>query len=239
MRDWQVRTVSSQYFASSFAAFNLADELTVQAITFGDLVEAAVEQGVGNAGLLLHAIGSLNKRARGRADVEDQVRLQLQQHFEIGGVAAPGQPAELGPSADLRIEKGKLGRAVGARPAEQRARLQRVVRDCRRGAGRKYALDPFRYRDGAAGGIDNRCCAGNVRHCEEARRCGEKATARQLHGTASSLVWPRQLKVLKPIGKRARLAKPKAGDQRRSAGTTRNGIMPNRTLTSAKTITRS
>ena len=60
-----------------------------------DAVEASIEQRIRNAGLLLHAVGERDVGVVDDADVEDQVGLERQHHFEIGGIAAAGDAPDL------------------------------------------------------------------------------------------------------------------------------------------------
>ena len=97
-------------------------QLAEQAIGRSRRIEAAVEQRIRNPGLLLHPRGERDKSRRGRADVKDEVRLERQHGFEIGGVAAAGETADLGAGADIRQHERAFFRPVGARPAEQQFR---------------------------------------------------------------------------------------------------------------------
>ena len=130
-----------------------SDQRTERAIAQRDAVEAAVEQRIGNAGLLLHAFGERDIGRARAADVEDEVGLERQHDLEIGGVAAPGDASHLRPAADVGQQELALLRPVGARPAEQQLGRQRVEKDRRRRPRRKHALDPRRHRHRAAGAV--------------------------------------------------------------------------------------
>ena len=57
-------------------------------------LEAAVDQDVGDLGLLLHVVGERDVGVAHGAEVEDQVGLGLEHHLEVGGAAAAGETAE-------------------------------------------------------------------------------------------------------------------------------------------------
>jgi ferredoxin len=95
----------------------------MQAVAFGDGAETAIKQCVGNAGLRLYPVCGFGECSRCRTNIEDDVRLQLQQDFQIGGVASPGEPAKFRARSDLRIKINQFWAAIGARPAQQRPGL--------------------------------------------------------------------------------------------------------------------
>ena len=74
------------------------DQVTERAIAERDAVEAAVEQGVGDSGLLLHAVGERDIGRIDAADVGDEIGLERENDLEIGGVAAPGDAAHFRPT---------------------------------------------------------------------------------------------------------------------------------------------
>ena len=100
-----------------------ADQRAERTIGLRDAVEAAVEQRIGNAGLLLHAVGERDVGRADAADVEDEVGLEREHDLEIGGVAAPGDAADLRPAADVgqqelallrRLARGQPSSSSGA-----------------------------------------------------------------------------------------------------------------------------
>ena len=78
-----------------------ADQLAEQAVGCRRGLEAAVEQRIGNAGLLLHPVGERHVGVGHVADVEDEIRLEREHGLDIGGVAAAGDPADLRAVADI------------------------------------------------------------------------------------------------------------------------------------------
>ena len=73
-------------------------------------LQAPVEQDVGDARLLLHAVGEGGERAGGRAHVDDEVGLRLQHDLDVGGAAAAGEAPQLGKLRVLRRHPGLLVR---------------------------------------------------------------------------------------------------------------------------------
>ena len=130
-----------------------ADQRAERPIGLRDAVEAPVEQGIGNAGLLLHALGERDIGRARAADVEDEIGLERQHDLEIGGVAAPGDASHLRPAADVGQQELALLWPVGTRPAEQELGRERIEKDRRRRPRRKYALDLRRHRHRAAGAV--------------------------------------------------------------------------------------
>ena len=78
----------------------------------GRRLEAAVDQDVGDLGLLLHVVGERHVGVAHGAEVEDQVGLGVEHHLEVGRAAAPGQAAERGQIAIGGAMKGRSS-AVG------------------------------------------------------------------------------------------------------------------------------
>ena len=118
LRDRRHRVVGIARKRLGFVA--AADQFAERAIGRGGLVETAVEQRVGNAGLLLHAIGERNVGRVGVADVENEIGLERQHRFEIGGVAAPGEAADFRPGADVgQQELALLGRLARGQPSSR------------------------------------------------------------------------------------------------------------------------
>ena len=117
------------------------DQGAERAVGRGGGLEAAVEQRIRYAGLLLHPVG---ERHIGRADVanvQNEIGLERQHGLQIGGIAAPGDASNLRPAADLRQQELALRRPIGARPAQQQLRRQRIEHDGGRRPGRKHAGD--------------------------------------------------------------------------------------------------
>jgi hypothetical protein len=135
--------------------------------------------------LLLHAIGERNVGRIHAADGEDEIGLEREHDFEIGGVAASGDAADLRPPAHVGQKKLALGRRIGARPADQAIRRQRVEQDGRRGAGGKHALDPRRNRHRASGAVGHARGAGTPRGEQRGRRGADHQGATIDHGNAS------------------------------------------------------
>ena len=140
-----------------FGLASASNQLAELAVGLRDCIEAAVEQRVRNAGLLLHTLGQRDEGAAGRADIEDQIGLERDHAFQIGGVAAARDTPDLGARADLRQHIHALFRPVGARPAKQQLGRERIKQDRGRRAGREHARDFFRYRQRAAGRVGDRC----------------------------------------------------------------------------------
>ena len=72
------------------AALGDAQDLAGQSQGGGRVGEAAVDQQIGDAGLLLHPVGQRDVGVADAAEVEDQVGLDLEDDLEVGGVAAAG-----------------------------------------------------------------------------------------------------------------------------------------------------
>src|SRR5262249_38859419 len=71
------------------------DQCAERAVAQRNSLETAVEQRVGNARLLLHAVGERDVGRVHAADVQDEIGFEREHDFEIGGVAAPGDAAPL------------------------------------------------------------------------------------------------------------------------------------------------
>ena len=119
----------------------------------GGVLEAPVEQEVGHAGLLLDALRKGNESRVHGAEIQDDVRLGLDHHLHVGGIAAPGKAAKLGQIAHRRQQKRLL---VGPRrggPADHLFGRQHIKNHRGRRAGRHDPLDPVRNLDLAAGRV--------------------------------------------------------------------------------------
>src|SRR5262245_36018800 len=97
-----------------------SDQGSARALDARSAVTAAVEQRVGNAGLLLHAVGERDIGRIDAADIENEIGLEREHDLEIGGVPAPGDAAHFRPAADVGEEEFALLRPICARPAEQK-----------------------------------------------------------------------------------------------------------------------
>ena len=67
-----------------FAALRHAQYVAEQAQGFGRVLEAAIDQDIGNAGLCLHPVGEIDIGVAHRAEINDQIGLGRQDAFEIG-----------------------------------------------------------------------------------------------------------------------------------------------------------
>lgn len=161
----------------SLGALAAAGELAEDAIARRGLVKAAVEQGIGDAGLLLDALGELDIGAAGRAGIDDEIRLGLEHGFEIGAVAATGDAADLGPVADAGQQEFAFLRPIGARPADQEVGRERVDQDRRGRTGRKDALDLAGHRHFAAGAVADGGGTGEAWGGQRRAETGENGAA--------------------------------------------------------------
>src|SRR5262245_14832409 len=164
-----------------------ADQVTERAIGERNAVEAAVEQRVGDAGLLLHAVGERDIGRIDAADVENEIGLEREYDLEIGGVAAPGDATHFRPAADVGQEEFALLRPIGARPAEETLGGERIEKARRRWSRRKNALDPRRYRDAAAGAVGDRGRARTPRREHRGCELNEQRAAIEDHVAPISL----------------------------------------------------
>jgi len=94
----------------------LSDKRAEDAVCFSGLVEAAVEQRVGNADLSLHAFGERNVSCLSRAYIEDEIGFKLEHPLQVSRVAASGEPTDLGTGRDLGKEVDALLGPDRARP---------------------------------------------------------------------------------------------------------------------------
>lgn len=140
-------------------------------------IKAAVEQRVGNAGLLLHAIGERHIGRGQTADVEDEVRLECEHGFEIGSVAAAGDAAHLRPTTDIRKQELALRAGIGLRPAKQQFGRERIEHDRRRRASGKDPFDVRRRCDRAAGAVSHSHGARRARQQQRGRDPGHNGAA--------------------------------------------------------------
>ena len=157
------------------------DQGAERAVADGNAGEAAVEQRIGNAGLLLHAVGERDVGRVDAADIENQIGLEREHDLEIGGVAAPGDAPDLRPPADVGQQELALLRTVGARPAEQKLGCQRVEHDRGRRPGREDTRDARRHRHSAAGTVGHAGGAGAARDHQRGRQSGDQCAAIEAH----------------------------------------------------------
>src|SRR5262249_31326733 len=119
------------------------------AIERPDRAEPAVEQGVGNPGLLLHPRGERYVSVVDGADVEDQIRLELEQILEVCRVAAAGHPPNLGLVATAGAQNLALRGIVAAGPADEQIGRKRVEQDRSRRPACERMFDLFGNRNRA------------------------------------------------------------------------------------------
>ena len=158
-----------------------SDQGTECAVGERNAVETAVQQSIRDAGLLLHAIGERHIGRVHAADVENEIGLEREHDFEIGGIATSGDAAHFRPCADVGQEEFAFLRAVGARPSNKKLGRERVEKDRRWWSGGKHALDPLRHRHGTAGAIGDGGGAGGARGEDRGRESGDQCAAVQGH----------------------------------------------------------
>ena len=73
--------------------------------------------------------------------VENQIGLELEQHFKVGGVAAAGEASDLGFVASPRAEERAFRRRRPACPAQQKLGREGVEQDCGRRPGGEHTFD--------------------------------------------------------------------------------------------------
>src|SRR5262249_25127090 len=108
------------------------------------------------------------------ADVEDQIRLELEQNFEVCRVAAAGQPPNLGLVATARAQKLALRGIVAAGPADEQIGRKRVEQDRSRRPACEHAFDLFGNRNRAPARIGD----GRARKARRQDRGGDTAQER-------------------------------------------------------------
>jgi hypothetical protein len=124
-------------------------------------LEAAVHQEVRDAGLRLHAVREVDVGVAHRAEIDNQVRLDLQHPLEVGVAATAGQSAGAGQVTIGCRDIRRFFRPERARPAAEHLGPQHVDQYRSRRAGREHRIDLFRNLDRAAGAVGN--CAGVCR----------------------------------------------------------------------------
>jgi hypothetical protein len=95
-----------------------AGQFAELAIPLHNGVETAIEERIGNAGLLLHPVGEGDVGIVDGADIENEVGLEIEQHLEVRRVAAPGEAPDLGLVAGARTQQRTLRRLVAPSPSK-------------------------------------------------------------------------------------------------------------------------
>ena len=116
----------------------------------------AVDQGIGNARLVLHAVGQGYERLRHRPEIDHKVRLGRDQAFEAHGVAAAGEPAGLRQIARRRRQEFLLRRCRQTNPAHHHIGRQHIHQHRRGRPGDEHVADAVRQADPAVRRIDDR-----------------------------------------------------------------------------------
>ena len=141
-------------------------------------LEAAVDQHVGDLGLLLHVVGERDVGVAHGAEVEDQVGLRLEHHLEIGGAAVTRQPAQRRQVAILRGDVGPLFRRRRIGPARHLLRRQHVDEDRGRRPSGEHALDLVGHLDLAPGRVGDGARLGCRRRVTTSRSARNRFASR-------------------------------------------------------------
>ena len=165
-----------------------AEQLTERAIRCRHLVEMTVDQHIGEAAFLLHALGERFVAVVDVADIDDQIGLERFQRLEIDlGIAASGEPRNFRPRGDLGKQKlARVGRDRFEPSGEQIGR-ERIDLDAGRRSGRIDALHAIGGDDGAAGSVGNACGETRQRRGQRCRHAAEQRSAIDLHQISSSV----------------------------------------------------
>ena len=116
-----------------------AQQLAEQPVHLRRLAQSAVEEDVGDLGLILHIVGEGDVRWADAADVDDQVGLEFQHVLQIGRASAPREPAVL--AADrARSPAGRPSRPGSACAPSRSSSPARGCRGGRRRAARRPGL---------------------------------------------------------------------------------------------------
>ena len=110
---------------------------------------------------------------------------RLEEHFEICGVAAAGEAADLGFVAGTRAEKAALGGRRAPRPSQQQFGRECVEQDRCRRPGSEHALDFLRDRDGAAAIVGRRCGLRNAWRQQRRRKACQESASVNAHEIAA------------------------------------------------------
>src|SRR5262249_34022326 len=130
----------------------------------GQRDEVPVKQGIGDAGLILHARSERYECLAGRPDIDNKVGLEREHCFKICRITAPGDAPDFRPPANVRQHVEALLRMVGSRPAEQQIGRKRIQQDGRWRTGGKYTLDARRHRYGPSGTVHDGCRTRSIRY---------------------------------------------------------------------------
>ena len=145
--------IVSEIEAVGFASDQLAELLVGRR----QRQDSAVEQRIGDAGLLLDCLRQCSVARRRRADVEYEIGLERDNVLKVGEVAAPGESADLRPRANRGQQERACFRPVAVWPAQQQIRRQRIKQNCGGRPSGKDALDACRRRYGPASIVGDRC----------------------------------------------------------------------------------
>src|SRR5271165_1105468 len=126
--------------------------------------------------LLLHAVCERDIGGRRGADIEDQVRREPDDIFEIDRVAAPSEPAQFRQGGiTLRQERPRLDVDFPG-PSQHLLGCDRIEGDRGRRPGRKDPPHLVRDLDPAAGGVGKGLCVNTPRRpCQRGERAGTEA----------------------------------------------------------------
>ena len=107
-----------------------AEQLTERAVRCRHLVEMAVDQHIGKAAFLLHALGERFVAVVDVADIDDQVGLERFQRLEIDlGIATPGEPRNFTDAGQFVITfKAPSGTKLTVTEQEV-ANLERLIKE--------------------------------------------------------------------------------------------------------------
>ena len=128
-------------------------QVSQQPVHLRRLVESAVEKHVRDLGLILHVVGERDVGGADAADIDDQVRLELQHILQVGGVPAPREPAVFGQVAHALQQECLLGRARRSHPADHLLRRQGIEQDRRGRSGGQDTRYPLGKLDAASGRV--------------------------------------------------------------------------------------
>ena len=120
-------------------------QLAEQPVDFRRLAERAVEEHIGDLGLLLHIVGERYIGGTDAADIDDQIRLELEDILQIGGAAAPCEPTVFRQFAHALQEESLFSRARRPHPTNHLLRCKRVEQDRCGWSGGKNARYPVGY----------------------------------------------------------------------------------------------
>ena len=160
-----------------FRRLGAADELAQRAVGRHDLLEAAVEQRVGNAGLLLRGFGKRLEACVHRAGVDDEIGLERIDRLEVDSAAAAGEPRHLRPGRDFREQELAFRGAERLEPTDQEIGRERIEQHRRRRTGRIDTRHAVGRGDGPAGRVGGRRRKAMPRRDERGGKAAEKRSA--------------------------------------------------------------